>query len=64
MAQLVKHVTLGVSSGHDLAALWVQALIELCAASTEPAWDSLPLPLSCPSPIHAVSISLKNKLKK
>ena len=34
--------------------------IGLYNGSVEPAWDSLSLPLSlCPSPIHAVSVSLK-----
>ena len=50
MAQLVKHPTLDLGSGHDLMVLRVV----FHADGTEPAWDSLPPRLSlCPSPAHA-----------
>ena len=61
VAQLVKHLTPGFGSGHDLVVSWVQApCLGLC-------W----LPRAClrfslslsPSPTHALSVSLKiNKL--
>ena len=52
-------------SGHDLTVHGLKPLIGLCADSVEPAWDSLSLPVSCPSPISALSLSQKqtNKLK-
>ena len=40
MAQLVKHPTLDVSSGHDLTAHEFKPCIGLYADSIEPDWDS------------------------
>ena len=58
MAQSVKYLTLGFDSGHDLTVLWVQAPCQ--SGNTEPAWDSLSLPLCAPLPsTHTVSVSLK-----
>ena len=54
MAQLVKRLTLGFSSGHDLIVPKFKPHFELCADSAEPAWDSL-------SPSLSASLSLKNK---
>ena len=62
VAQLVKLLTLGFSSGRDLVVLEIEPDVGLCTDSTEPAWDSLPPSLSAPPP---VSLSLKiSKLKK
>ena len=67
MAQSVKHLTLGFSSGHHLMVHGFEALIRPCADSTEPTWDSLSpslsLPLPCPyahAPSHVLSLK-KNK---
>ena len=54
MAQLVEHLTLNFSSGHDLMVCGFEPYISLCANSMEPAWDSL-------SPSLPISLSLKNK---
>ena len=62
VAQSVKHLTLDLSSGHELAAVGSSPVSGLWADSMEPASDSLSLSLSlslCPSPAHAVS--LKNE---
>ena len=40
VAQLVEHPTLGFSSRHDLMVEEFKPHVELCADSTEPAWDS------------------------
>lgn len=53
VAQLVKHQTLDFSSGHDLMVCEIEPHIELCNDSTEPAWDSLSLPISL-----SISLSL------
>ena len=54
MTHLVKHLTLGFDSGHDLAVGEFEPRIRLHAESVEPAWDSLslslPLSLSPPAP--------------
>ena len=50
VAQLVKHLTLGFSLGHDLMVREFKLRVGLCTDSVEPAWDfSLPrfLPLPC-----------------
>ena len=47
VAQLIKHLTLDFSSGHDLTVRGFEPHIGFCADSVEPAWDSLPL--SAPS---------------
>ena len=48
MTQLVKRLTPGFCSGHDLTVCELEPYAGLCADSVEPAWDSfsLPLPLS------------------
>ena len=51
VAQSVKCLTLGFSSGHDLSVHGFKPRIGLSADSAEPAWDSVSLFL-CPSPIH------------
>ena len=62
-SQSVKHLTLGLGSGHDLTAREFKPLIRLCAGSVEPAWDSLPL--SPPRPcLLFLSLSLKINLKE
>ena len=48
-------------SGHDLMVHEFQPCIWLLADSTEPAWDSLSLPLSAPS-ILSPSPSLNKKI--
>ena len=58
MAQLVKHLTLGFGSGHDLMVHGVEPCIRLCADNAEPAWDSLFISL-CPSPVYSLSLFLK-----
>ena len=68
VAQLVKHPTLGFSSGHDLTVCGFEPQVGLCAISAD--WDSHFLPLSLhPLPALSLSLSLslkihKNKLKK
>ena len=47
-------------SGHDLAVHEFKPLIGLYTDSVEPAWDSLSLPLLCPSPSCNLDLSLKN----
>ena len=46
MAQLVKHPTLDLSSGHDLTVSGIESHVGLCVDSAEPAWDSLSASLS------------------
>ena len=46
VAQLVKHPTLDLGSGHDLMVFEIEPRVTLCADSAEPAWDSLSFPLS------------------
>ena len=46
VAQSVKRLTLDFCSGHDLTVRGFEPHIELCADSTEPAWDSFSLSLS------------------
>ena len=59
VAQLVKGLTLGFSSDHDVMVRGIEPGIRLYADSVEPAGDSLTLSL-CPSP---ASLSFKiNKL--
>ena len=60
MAQSVKRLTPGFSSGHDLILHEFEPCIGLCASSMNPAWTSLSICLSA-----SLSLSLKiNKLKK
>ena len=65
MAQLVKCLTLGFSSGHDLRVRGFEPCEGLCADSTEPAWDSLSPSISAP-PLFFLSLSQNkyiNRLK-
>ena len=68
MAQLVGHLTLDFSSGHDLTVREFEPHVGLHADSSEPeACFGFCVSLSpCPSPAHALSLSVKNKqtLKK
>ena len=70
MAQLVKHPTPDLGSGHDLTVCEFELGIGLCNDGIEPAWDSLSPSLSlCASPALTLSLSLFlslkiNKLKK
>ena len=52
--QLVKYLTLGFGSGHDLTVRGFEPHIGLCADSVEPAWDSQ-------FPSLSLSLSLKNR---
>ena len=66
MAQLVKHPTLDLGSGHDLMVGEFKAHVRLHADHVVPAWDSLSLPLSLSAPaLLSLSVSLKtNKVLK
>ena len=55
VAQLLKPLTLGFGLGHDLTVPELEPQVRLCVDSSEPAWDSLSLPL--PSPFF-LSLSL------
>ena len=50
MAQSVEPQVLDLGSGHDLAVHGIGPHVWLCAASSEPAWDSLSLSLSLSLP--------------
>ena len=58
MAQLVKHLTLGFGSGHELMVHEFQSWLD--TDSAEPAWDSLSPFLSAPTPLM---LSLKSNKK-
>ena len=59
VTQLVKHLTLDFSSGHDLTVGEFEPCIWLCAGGAQPAWILSPLSLSAPSLItHSLSLSL------
>ena len=58
MAQSVKHLTLDLSAGHDHMVRETEPSVGLCTDSAEPAWDSLPPPLSAP-PLLVLFLSLK-----
>ena len=59
MSQLVKRLTLGFGSGHDLTVCGFEPRVGLCAGSVEPAWDSLSPPLSLSAlPLLALSFPL------
>ena len=68
VAQLVKHPTLDLGSGHDLMVHGIKPHVRLCAASMEPAWDSPYRDVSiqdvslspCLSSALSPSLSLKN----
>ena len=50
MAQSAECPTLGFGSGRDVTVCGLEPRVGLCTDSLEPAWDSLPLPLSRPLP--------------
>ena len=56
-AQSVKRLTLGFGSGHDLTVCGFEPRVGLCADSSEPAWDCLPLSL----PLLSLFLSLRQK---
>ena len=55
MARSVKHLTLDFSSGGGLTVREFEPRIRLLDERAEPAWDSLSLPLSGPSPALSLS---------
>ena len=57
MAQLVKRLTLDISSDHDLTVHGIQPSIGLHADKAEPLWDS-PSPSVPPPLMLALSLSL------
>ena len=57
VAQLVKCLTLGFSSGHDFMVCEIKPYIGLCADITQPACDSFSLSL-CSSSCHSPFLSL------
>ena len=64
VAQWVKHVPLGCSSGHDLTVCGFKPRVRLHPDSMGPVWDcrslSLSLSLSfCPSPAHSLCLLSK-----
>ena len=63
VAQSVKHLNLGVSSGHDLAVREFKPCVGLHTDSAEPAWDFLSPSLSA-HPLLRLSISLSLKISK
>ena len=56
----VKRLTLDLGSCYDLTVHEIEPCIGLCADSTEPAWDSLSLPL----PLSALPCSFSLKINK
>ena len=65
-AQSIKRLTLGFGSGHDLAVCEFEPHVGLCADSSEPgACFGFRASLSlCPSPAHALSLSINKNFKK
>ena len=61
VAQSVECLTLGFSSGHDLTVSEFEPHVGLCADRSEPAWDSLSLPLSLPLP-RSLSLSQNKEI--
>ena len=59
VVQLVKHMTLDFSSGHDLTVYETRPHVRLWADSAEPAWDSLSPSVSAPPPFMPF-LSLSN----
>ena len=57
VAQSVKRLTLDFGSGHDLVAHGFEPGVQLCADSTEPAWDPLSPGLSAP-PLLVLSLKI------
>ena len=63
MARLVKRLTLGFGSVHNLTVCGFEPHIGLCTDSVEPAQESLSLPLPFPCS-HALSQNRQINLKK
>ena len=61
VAQSVKHLTLDLSSDHDLRVHGIEPHVGLCAHSVQPAWDSLS-PSLCPSAPLTIHKLKKKKL--
>ena len=59
VAQLVKHLTLGFDSGHDLMVRGFKSRIDLCSGQLEACLGFYLSPSLCPSPTCSVSVSLK-----
>ena len=60
VAQSVKHPALDLGSGEDLAVCGFESRTEFCTNNgAQPAWDSLPLPLSPPLPCLHLALSQK-----
>ena len=58
VALLVERPTPDLGSGHDLMVRGFEPHVGLCADCVEPAWDSVS-PSLCPSPVRALTLSLK-----
>ena len=58
VAQLVKHSTLHLGSGHNLTVCGIEPHVRFHADSTEPAWDSL-----SDSPLLSLSLKINKHLK-
>ena len=58
MAQLVKGLSLGYSSGHDLTVCEFEPHIGLFPDGSEPAWDPLSLSTLSAPPLLALCLSL------
>ena len=58
MTQLVKHLTLDFSSGHDLMVCEIEPQVMFCDDSMVPAWDSLSPSLFAPSVTCSLILSL------
>ena len=58
-AQLVECVILDFGSGRDLMVREFDSYVGLCTDSTEPAWESLSLPLHTCVRLLGISVSLK-----
>ena len=63
MAQLVKHPTVDLGSGHDLMGHEIESHIGLYADVVEPAWDSLSPSLTLPHS-HMFFLSFNINIKK
>ena len=61
---MVKHLTLGFGSGHDLTVHEFKSRAGLHNDDAEPDWDSLSPLLSLPFPALSLKIKRNNKLKK
>ena len=64
MAHSVEQLALDLSSSRDLMVREIKPHIGLCSDGSEPAWDSLPLPLLTFDIALSISLSLKINIKK